>query len=71
LKGAASLFAGLMIRWGPPVESTADGPTPICWESRFDGAGLFAIEISSGHVYALVFDREGGIRVPPTWVRLP
>jgi hypothetical protein len=72
MKGAQTLFNGPQLNLGgdiPPVQVAAAGNLTHYFPSRYTGAGLFAIEVGSGHVYALAFDNlENQVT---TWVRLP
>lgn len=71
MRGAASLFSGPSgLTWGPPADPEPDRSTrtsPRRWETT----GLYAAEVSSGHVYALCWDHEEATITPPVWVRLP
>jgi hypothetical protein len=61
MRGADSLFSGPVLRWGLGSETTAH---------RFEGTGLFAIEVGSGRVYALAWDHQLPEASAPVWVPL-
>lgn len=67
MKGASSLFLGPILHFGG--EAVVGGGITI--EQRLVGTGLYALEVGSGHVYALVWDTSFQDGRPPVWERLP
>lgn len=69
MKGAAQLFPGPTLQWGGEIDVVLFGAKAVT--SRFQGTGLFAIEVGSGRVFALTWDNSLEAGSPPTWMGLP